>query len=304
MTFVRRDITIQLQLNGDKFDEGGDTLVLKGVRCRATTQSTIGGATPFTGQMQMQIWGMTGSDMAKLSTLGLASGTYNKNLIQVMAGDSVSGMSLLFSGGIFSAYVDYNAMPDVCVEISAYASLPWQTQRIAASSAAGSVSIADLLQAIAANCSPALAFVNKGVTAVLANPAYQGSPSDQISSICQDALCNYEIVDGTLTIWPWGKIKDDVTITTGSSSGMVGYPMYNAQGIDVIMEYSPQVQLGRKLTINTSVPKPGASNPPIAGLPGTFYIYEVVHDLAAELPNGPWFTRARVGVFQNVAHTS
>lgn len=299
MTFAARNITVQLQLNGDTFDEGGDSLQLQNMRCRATIQSTIGGATPFAGQMQLQIWGMTASDMAKLSTLGFSSGLFNRNRIVVMAGDNVNGMTQVFSGSIYSASIDYNAMPDVCVEIEAYSQLPWKLQRIAATSQAGSVSVATLLQAIAASCSPPLAFVDKGVTSTISNPAYSGTPYDQISSICQDVACNYDIIDGTLTIWPFGQVRDDVTLSTSSDNGMVGYPMYTGQGVDVVMEFNPQAQLGRKLVINTSIPKPGASNPPvIVGLPGTFYIYEVTHDLAAELPNGPWFTKARVGAFQ------
>lgn len=302
MTFVARNITVQLQLNGDTFDEGGDSLQLQNMRCRATIQSTVGGLTPFAGQMQLQIWGMTASDMAKLSTLGLSTGTYNTNTIVVLAGDNINGMTQVFSGSIYSAFVDYNAMPDVLVEITAFASLPLQLPKIAGTSAEGSVSVATLLQGICAACTPPLTFVNKGVTASLANHAVGNSAAHQIADICQAVPCNYKIVNGALTIWPYGSTVDDVTVTTGADNGMVGYPMYSAQGVDVVMEFNPQVQIGRQLTVKTSVPKPGASNPPITGLPGTFYIWEVTHDLSAELPDGPWFTRARVGSIPTSAH--
>jgi hypothetical protein len=303
MTFVARDITVQIQLDGDTFDQGGDTLELKNIRCRATIQSTIGGATPLQSAIHLQLWGMTPSDMAKLSTLGFTSGLYKKNRIIVLAGDAVNGMTEVFNGGIFSAFVDYNAMPDVGVEIEGSVMLPLQLPRIDGSSQKGSVSVATMLQAIAANCSPPLTLVNNGVSTVLANHAVGGTAEFQIANICQAAMCNYDIINGQLSIWPMGALRDDVTITVSSDNGLVGYPMYSAQGIDIVTEFNPQIMFGRKINVLSSIPKPGASNPPIPGMPGTFYVFDVVHDLSSQLPNGPWFTKAKIGSIP-AAHAS
>jgi hypothetical protein len=307
MTFAKRKITIQLQLNGDTFAEGGNTLELTNIRCRATIQSTIGGDTPCQGQMQLQIWGMRDDDMAKLSTLGLSAGDFNRNNITVLAGDQDAGMTQVFSGAIFSAFVDYNAQPAVCVEIQGSSTLQYQLASIAPSSHEGAVSVPTMLQAICASCTPPLNFVNNGVTGSLSNHVVGGDAMHQIADICAALGCWHDISNGTLTIWPLTGTRDNEIISTDSNSGMVGYPCYNNHGIDVVMEFNPGVMLGRQLSVKSSIPVPGPNSPfrtgghTVTGATGTFYIYDVVHDLSAELPNGPWFTKAACGAAKTKA---
>jgi hypothetical protein len=302
MSFVKRNLVFQIQLQGDTFSSGANTLSLQGIRSRATIQSVIGGDTAFGGMAVVQIWGMKPEDMAKLSTLGLSAGIFTKNLISIQAGDQASdNYSEVFSGGIFSARINYNAMPDVSLELICYATINEQMQSIPGTSAAGSSNVAAMLQGICASCSPPLNFINNGVTAVLANHAVGGSPAQQIKDICLAAgICYVMQPAGTLTIWPRDKNRDGTIISISPETGMVGYPEYREYGIDVAMLFNPEVEVGRQITIQTSIPPPGKSNPPIPGLPGTFYINTVAHDLSAELPGGPWFTHATVGSVQIV----
>ncbi len=309
MSFLRRRIRVQIQLIGDTFDGGADSLELEGLRARATVQATVGGATSFQGQAQIRLNGMRGEDMAKLSTLGLTAGLYQKNLITILAGDDVAGMSQIFSGSIYAAYVDYNSMPDVGVEISAAQTAQIQQAPIAASSYKGALAVATMLQGIAANAG--LSFVNAGVTAVLSNHAVGGSASAQISDICQAANVSYDIRDNTLTIWPAGGMRDDEIIEVSAQQGMIGYPMYTAQGIDVVTEFNPNVVLGRRMSVITSIPAPtrtdGVANPagvPVIGANGTFYIFDVSHEISSETPGGPWQTRARLGTVNTQARAS
>jgi hypothetical protein len=201
-------------------------------------------------------------------------------------------------------------MPDVSVEIEASVTLPLQLPSIAATSGTGSVSVATLLQGIAANCTPPLTFVNKGVTTKLSNHAVGGSAAAQIADICQAAMCSYDILNGQLIIWPQNATRDDVEITTSAKTGMVGYPMYTGQGINIVTEFNPQLMFGRKITVQSSIPKPGPNAPndlngkPLQGASGTFYIFDVVHDLSSQLPNGPWFTKIGAGSFPTQGHSS
>lgn len=309
MTFIKRKIKVQIQLIGDTFDGGADSLELEGLRARATIQATVGGATSFQGQAQIRLNGMRGEDMAKLSTLGLTAGLYQKNLITILAGDDLSGMSQVFSGSIYAAYVDYNAMPDVGVEISAAQTAQIQQAPIAASSYRGTMAVASMLQGIASNAG--LSFVNAGVTAVLSNHAVGGSAAVQIADICQAANVSYDIRENTLTIWPMGANRDAEIIEVSAQSGLIGYPMYTAQGIDVVTEFNPNVVLGRRMSVVTSIPSPsrtdGLANPtgiPVIGANGTFYIFDVAHEISSETPGGPWQTRARLGTVNTQARAS
>lgn len=303
--FAARDLQVQLALNGSTFDGTNDVLTLRGLRAWATVQATCGGATPFMSQAQIRLDGLLGSDMAQLSTLGLTSGYYTKNAIQVAAvttqPNGTSSSTIVFAGSIFGAFVDYNSQPLVGVVLSCSSTFAAQLPGLAPSSYKGSVAAASMLSAICAAANPPLQFVNNGVTAVLSNHAVGGSAMDQIVDICLATLTNYTIENQVLTIWPQGQTRDATIITVSPSTGLKGYPMYSAQGVDVEMEFNPDVALGRQMTVQSSIPAPGPNAPtapdgtnPI-GANGTFYIYDVTHELSSNVPDGPWFTKAKLG---------
>lgn len=303
MSFTKRALSYLITLGdgGNSFLGGRNTLTLSGLRSRVTAQSCIGGDTAFAGNAIIQIWGMKPEDMARLSIMGFNPSKIGKNRIDVQAYDaSHSNDVTVFSGGIFSARINYNAMPDVALELECWASIDEQTQAAPATSAQGSSDVAALLQGICAVCSPPLTFVNHGVTAVLANHAVAGSPAQQIKDICTAVGICYTLQGSTLTIWPKDQSVDGVVIETGPGMGMVGFPEYNSYGIDVTMEFNPEVQLGRQLTIHSIGLDGIQSIPPIPGLPGTYWLNIVSHDLSCELPGGPWFTHASLSNVQIV----
>jgi len=144
MSFIERKIDIRMVLDGDTFDGSNNTVLLQGLRCQASILSYQGGQTPAGSQLQMRIYGMRGEDMAKLSTLGFSAGTYVKNYIEVSAGDDASGMSEVFSGNIASCLVDYNAMPDVGVDLLAFDGYTQQFAPVAGISYRGAMDVATI----------------------------------------------------------------------------------------------------------------------------------------------------------------
>lgn len=314
MTFAKRGLSFTFRLNaGDaqqgrvsnyQFDNGATKLTLNGLRSRVTCQSCIGGDTAFVGQALIQIWGMKPEDMAQLSILGFDLAKTGENTLSISAyGEGQANEVVVFSGGIFSAHINYNAMPDVSLELECYSSFNEQVRAIPGTSVRGAGDVATMLQGICAASNPPVTFVNHGVTAKLANPAYAGSQEQQISGICCDAGIPHTLHGGTLTIWPNGTNIDGVVIQTGPEMGLVGYPEYTLNGLDVTMEFNPEVQLGRQLSINNAVADWSKPAPVVPGVPGTFWINTVTHDLSCELPDGPWYTHASVSDIQIVGRS-
>lgn len=302
MSFIERKIEVRIALDGDTFDGTNNTITLTELRCQATIQSTVGGATPFQSNAQLRINGMRGDDMGKLSTLGLTQGLYKRNRIEVMAGDDAAGMSMVFAGQIFAGKVDYNAMPDVAVDLVASATLGAQMSVVAGSSYKGTMNVSTMLQAIAASAQPPMAFLNAGVNAVLSNHAVGGSTWDQIRDICNAAGISYGVdhQTNTLIIFPKGGSRDDTVVSIDPDHGLVGYPMYSVRGIDIVCEFNPNIVWGSRMKIASTTPWPGKAAPlrsdgvaPV-GANGTFSVVDVVHDLAAQTPGGPWFTRVQL----------
>lgn len=317
MSFSRRIINVTFSLakaNGTFDEAGNNSLTVRNLRSRVTIQSTQGGPTAFLSQCSLQIWGMKNTDMASMSTLGLTQGIYTKagtnaqTQLVIQAGDK-NGMTTVFGGVIYAAHVEYNQQPDVPLVVYASATQGLQLTTLAPSSYEGSFDVATMLQGIASTAG--LGFVNNNVTAKLAHHCVGGSAFNQIDDICQASGTNWGITaDGkSLVIWPISKFRDDSEpIELRSGHGLVGYPEYSVQGINVVSEFNPNIMYGRQVSVKSSIPEPSASsaaavaikaagggpNTPV-GATGTFYVNEVVHDLSCNLPDGPWYTRATLG---------
>jgi len=303
MSLTRRRIDVQVSLDGDTFDGSSDTLTLRGLRCNAAIRSYAGSTGSFASQLELTVFGMRGQDMAKLSTLGFSMGTYRRNLVTVFAGDDQQGMSQVFSGGITYGNVGYNGMPDVGVTLVASALANAQYNAIAASSYKGVMAVSTMLEGIAKAAN--MGFLNAGVDAKLSNHAVGGTAVDQIRDICQAAGVCYAIENGVLTIWPRTGSRDSTVIEVNPENGMVGYPTYIVNGIEVVSTFKPDVEVGRTVNVRSSIPDPRARGVAVPGANGQFYVWGVSHDLASEEPNGPWFTRLQLGTSKyNVNPTS
>lgn len=304
MSFTKRHLQYIIKLNDgsfnlpgnqqETFDNGATVLNLDGLRSVASIQTVQGGLSPFVGRGLIQLWGMKPADMAKLSTLGMDIARINKNALWVFAYDdgNFDNAIQVFAGTIQQARLNYNAMPDVLLELDCYGAGDQQTQAIPATSVKGDGDVATMLQGICAACDPSVTFVNKDVSSKLSNPAYSGSPEQQIRNICLDSNTAYTLQGGTLTIWNPNQNIDGVTIETGPDIGMVGYPEYSMMGFDVTMEFNPDVQVGRFMSFKASQ-SPNAV--PVPGIPSSnLFIRMVEHELSSEMPDGPWFTHAHV----------
>ena len=304
MSFTKRHLQYIIQLNKgsfdlpgntkETFDNGASVLNLWDIRSVASIQTVQGGVSPFVGRALIQLWGMKPADMAKLSTLGMDIARINKNALWVFAYDdgNFANATQVFAGTIQQARLNYNAMPDVLLELDCYGAGDQQTQAIPGTSVQGDGDVATMLQGICAACDPPVTFVNKGVSSKLSSPAYAGSPESQIRNICMDSGTAYTLQGGILTIWDGNKNIDGVSVDTGPDLGMVGYPEYSMMGFDLTMQFNPDVQVGRTLNMKASQ---AANAIPVPGIPSSnLFIRMVEHELSSEMPDGPWFTHAHV----------
>jgi hypothetical protein len=300
-------LQVQFALDGDTFDGSNNTITVSGLRTSCVVNSYNGSIGSFASNLSLSISGMANRDMAKLSTLGFSSGIYNKNLITVSAGDSLSSLVQVFAGGITYGNADYNAMPQARLDIVASAMASLQFAPVAASSFQGTLSVAAMIEAVGKACNPPMACVNNGVTATLSNHAVGGSGVDQIEDICQASGTQFKIANGpsgqpTIYLWPQGSTADAQVVSVNGSTGMIGYPTYSFRGLDVRSYFNPQLEIGRQVMVTSTTPPPAANAPqqtpgmgPSPGASGTFYVWGVTHNLSSETVNGPWETMVNLG---------
>jgi len=277
-SFVERLMNVTFTLKDGTFAETKTNQVtLSGLRMKASI-SNAGGV--VLGNLNLTVYGMTMAMMNKLVVFSKDVSTNIGNTVAVTAGDASSGMAQVFYGGITQAHIDYGSAPDVALVLAANSGMPAQVTPAAANGYSGSTDVASIIESQAKSIG--YGFKNNGVTVKIASPYLYGSAIQQIKSIAQAAGIVYDIEGGTVTIWPNGGVRDTTTLTLSPSTGLVGYPTYTGQAVDVSMLFNPSIKRGRQVVVTSVVPQAC----------GTWFINDLSHELSAQDPGGSWFTRA------------
>ena len=279
MSLIERKITVTFLLADGAFANGGSSLEVSGLRCEAQIDNINGVSL---GALQLRIHGMRIEDMNSLSLLGKKYMEARRNQVIVSAGDDDAGMTQVFSGTIFQAFIDYGSMPDVGFVVSASSAYFESLQKTAAVSVDGSVDVATIIQSISSGIG--FDFKNNGVTAKLSNQYLDGSPIAQITCAAQAARIACSITNQKVSIWPNGGVRDDQVVPISKETGLVGYPRYSQYGIDVVTLFNPLLANGRKATVTSDA----------VGASGDWYVQVVRHELASQVPGGPWYSTAQL----------
>ena len=257
---------------------GSSEITLSGHRMLASI-SKAGGA--LMSELNLQVFGMSLSVMNDLSTLGMLPGFVSNNTITLNAGDT-NATSMTFQGSIVNAWVDFDGV-NVSFRVLAQAGAYQAVQNIPASSYQGTADAADIIENLAGQMG--LQFENNGVSVKLSNPYLSGSARTQFETVKYAAGINGIIDNGVLAIWPKGGSRASGNPLISPSTGLIGYPGFNQQGIAVNTLFNPNVVFGGEIQIQSSI-TPAC---------GTWRVYAIDHDLSCEMPGGPWFSRILAG---------
>jgi hypothetical protein len=279
MSFIKRALEVEFQLATGSFGQDlGDTVAVAGMRTSADIVSYAG--VDFQGTLALRIEGLPLAVINQLTTIGTVAQEKRNNLVRVKASDESGGMSLVYSGQIFTAFGEFNGAPNVMFSVTAYAAQTAAVLPVPAVSFKGTIDCATVLEGFAK--AAGMTFVNNGVSVQLSNPYFAGSTLDKIKKCVEMAHIGASISLNTLTIWPRGGSAASATeIIISPETGMIGYPTFSPQGIALSTLYNPNVQVGNEITVQSALP--------VAC--GKWVVYGIYHRLQSETPNGAWFTQ-------------
>ncbi len=277
MSFRRRTIEVTIKLGAGSFGEDlGDQITLSGHRIACEIMAT-GGA--LQGTANVRIYGLTLDTINRLTTIGpTMTEIRGKNSISITAGNVGEVLTQIYLGTIDTAYADFQAMPEVVLNISALSAAAAAVRPVPPSSFQTSASVSTIMRGLAELAR--FDFEDNNVTGSLANPYFSGTALDQIKACSRDAGIDYYIDRGVLAITPKNVARGGEIPTISPATGMVGYPMFSSQGLSVTCEFQPTVRLGGKINVETSLT---AAN-------GNWNVFTVMHSLECENRGGPWFT--------------
>lgn len=274
MTFSEKMITCQFSLASGEFEGGGNSANIEGLRVEA--QIHVTGAPSF-ATMEAAIYGMPLSLMQQLATVGSQWTARYKNGIDLLAGDD-DGMSIVFSGTIFNAYIDAAQMPDTCFRVVAAPYVFESVNSAPPTSVNGSADVADMIKNLATQIG-AKGFENAGVSVKLAHPYYYGSPWGQIVDIARDANINIAVDRGIIVITPRAVSRAGSAPIVAPETGMVAYPAFVENRLVVRTLFNPEIAVFGNIVVQSS----------IQAACGTWKVLQADYDLQSVAPNGNWF---------------
>lgn len=279
MALTHKQISITFDLGTGSFGESGTNRVKLSGPLRASVEIAETGGPAFS-TCHLSIYGMTLSNMNKLSTLGQSITLVRKNVVTVEVGDTTNGLGVAYQGQIIEAWADFGGMPEVAFHISAGMGYLQAIKPIPPTSYNGVADVATIIKGLATQAG--LIFTNDGVTAKLSNPYFPGTLRDQIRRCAEAADINWiQSPENTIAIWPKGGARGGSIPVVSPETGMIGYPAFSPSGIQATLVYTPDINYGQKIQVKSSLTPAN----------GTWQVQTIAHSLQSETPNGQWHTR-------------
>lgn len=293
MALVKRLINVKFQLGTGSFGESGnDTIEVTGLRVMASIAKSGGDSMT---QLDMRVFGLPLDVMNKLTILGKPLIYGRKNIVIVSAGDDDAGVAVVFAGTIMEAWVDAKGAPAVSLVLRAMTGGLEALKPTQPTSFKGTVDAATVVASIAQQNGHGIE--NSGVSVQISNPYLAGTMLQQLQTIARagNFNCVIEDPDGRapyVAIWPVNGVRGGLVPLLSPDTGLVGYPMRTENGIALTTLFNPTITFGGQVQVKSSVTPAN----------GGWTVFNIVHDLESELPDGKWFTMLECSILgQTVA---
>ncbi len=258
-----------------KLDElGSDQIVLQGYRATVTCENA---GWVQMGELRCEIFGMSQSDMAAITSYPLRITEATRNKIVIYAIDGAQE-SVVFAGNIVKAWPDYSRMPDVCFRIQAQAAYSAALQTVSPRSFKGSCDVADVMRQIAN--SMGFVFENSGVNIKLSDVYLANTNLEQARDLAKAAGIELNVEGNVLSIWPKGSYRNAMIPLVSVNTGMVGYPSYDGTFLRFDTLYNPSFITGGLIKVESENLQ----------AEGQWQILKMGHRLESEKPGGAWFS--------------
>lgn len=254
---------------------------------------------PSFDKAEIRVFGVTQSIMNAVSTLGIPLPMVRaNNTVLVEAGDTVNGMATVYSGYIQNAWQNLDGSPETFLHIISYRGLDEAVRPAAPSSFPGTADVATIMSGLARQME--YVFENSGVQTQLSSPYLSGTLLQQAQTVARAAGIEMYLDSGsqTLAIWPKNKTRGGMVPLISANSGLVGYPRFRDQGMGFTCLFNPNIRIGGQILMRSMIGQPSqtpANGAPEAeaqmGGPNGYWAVNapLTYDLAAQVPNGPWF---------------
>ena len=287
--FSIKTIRITIKLQEGQFSGGGNMILIEELPVTVEIEKQ-GGETKNKATVVIQNLKLdTVKQLTVLSFKRLQ--TYN-NIIQIDVGNKDAELSTAFIGEIVSSIpaIDNSGMLYLKIEAMAgyYASLlpspPVSVQ--------GTTEISKLMEQFAKEAG--YDFENKGITGSVANCVFIGSPIKKAETLARQVGIDLLIDNKKFTIQPFNAPKEGEPPVIADYTGMIGYPSFSTDGIEVRCLYNKDLKVGGYFKLQSILPQ----------ATGEWQITKLKHRLEAYLPSGGAWESSISGVIPGSTTTN
>lgn len=277
MSFSKKDIRVTFMLGAGNFNAGNNTKIISGLACSFNIEQV---AAPDFNKCQGKIYNMKIDDIAKLTTLSFEPlSSEKRNLIKLETTENGTDFTTVFLGEIENAYGDFNSAPNIALNINAMAGSFAMKLPASPLSSKGSVPAKELLNKLAQSAGYRL---ETDISANVNNVYFQGSVMQQIHAIARAIGAKVIIDNDILRVMKREQALKGQAVLISPESGLIGYPTFSNQGINISCLYNPNIKQQGLIQIKSVVPKAS----------GTWRAIKVNHVIAANMTSGgDWKTQ-------------
>lgn len=287
-SFTKKLVNVNFVLANGMFVGGGNAKLVRGLRTHVHIRKP---GSPEKNSVVIKIYGMLAEDINALSTAGVNPLAVQKNLVQVLAGDS-DGLTTLFQGEITGAWANYATPPDLDFEVHATDGHFHSIAPIAPTSLKGAIPASQILSNLASQMGYSYEPNDIGGTTLL-NPYLHGTAVDQAHQVARMLNIELGLDSGVLFVGKLGSPRKTQGIVPiiSPATGLIGYPIWSKALLEVHALLNPAFQIGGVVIVQDSAVK--RAN-------GTWRIHGLEHSLAVRSHDtGQWKSTlklAKVGV--------
>lgn len=283
--FWKKVIRISIALAEGTFQDDNNEVILPKVPIHVSMDKGGGDELP---KCSISVENLSLNLMEKLTVLSFRQlQTYN-NVIKVEAGEEGRDLDLVFQGEITSAVPEFSSDGKVTFKIEAksgYYPLQKSTPPVSVN---GEITIEKLMEQFAKEAGYTLD--NQGVTGSVSNCVFTGTPVVKARLLAKQTGIDLLIDNGKFVILPSYKDNRDCIVPLLSKeTGLIGYPSFTNDGIKCECLFSPLVEIGGLVKVESIVPK----------ATGVWRVVKIHHDLEAYVSSGGNWHTSIEGTWRN-----
>lgn len=247
------EVDLTLTQVGATFGENqGNTKHIQGLACDVTIEKV---GLPSKNTATIDIFNLKQSDIEKITTTSPRKLDVKRNIVTVRAYEEGGFPGEVFQGEIFLAYGTYDSA-DLGVHIEAITGVYPSLKVSRPFTHEGEIDAIKVIEKYVNEMEGYTFEKHPSITPkFIRDPVVNGSPIDKIEELSRMVNVQVIIDDMIVKVLPWNEALQGKAVKVSAKTGMIGYPAFNSNGINVFHEYRPHFIQGGMIEVESIVPK-------------------------------------------------